>query len=308
MKASSEAGLIATIDELIALKELARGSMRSLRHKADHVGGYTTPLRGRGMDFSEVRHYQAGDDIRHMEWRVTARTGRAHVKLFEEERERPVVILTDFNPSMFFGTRGALKSVTAARVSALLAWLGMLQGDRIGGLHFSAQQHHEWMPRSRHLGIMPLLASLASYSQKLPASTPNTMTARPLSDAFKRLRSVVRPGSLLLLVSDFYALDEASLSHASRLHLHADMMVYHIQDYLECFPPPPGNYVFTNGVAQETLGLHDKALRERYQATCDQRAEKVRHWCKDLHIPYSAVRGDHDLAEVIQMHFGRRHA
>lgn len=129
-------GVTVQLDELIALRRYAQRVHYKPTGSAIRAGNHLSKLRGRGMDFAEARNYQAGDEIRHMEWRVTARTGRPHVKLYQEERERPVVILSDFNPSMFFGTRLAFKSVIAARLAAMLAWTAIKQGDRVGGLFF----------------------------------------------------------------------------------------------------------------------------------------------------------------------------
>ena len=134
-------GVTAELNELIALQRYAQIGHYRPKGRSLRAGQHLSKLRGRGMDFAEVRHYQAGDEIRHMEWRVTARTGRPHVKLYQEERERPVIILADFSPSMYFGTRLAFKSVVAARLAALLAWTVVKQGDRVGGLLFSAFKH-----------------------------------------------------------------------------------------------------------------------------------------------------------------------
>ncbi len=129
-------GVSVELNELIALQRYARRVNYKPLYSAVQAGNHLSKLRGRGMDFAEVRNYQAGDEIRHMEWRVTARTGRPHVKIYQEERERPVVILTDFNPSMYFGTRIAFKSVVAARMAAMIIWTAVKQGDRVGGLFF----------------------------------------------------------------------------------------------------------------------------------------------------------------------------
>ncbi len=109
-------GVTAELSELIALQRYAqKAHYYPVGRAAKGSGHHLSKLRGRGMDFSEVRNYQAGDEIRHMEWRVTARTGKPHIKLYQEERERPVVLVIDFNPSMYFGTRLAFKSVVAAQ-------------------------------------------------------------------------------------------------------------------------------------------------------------------------------------------------
>lgn len=159
-------GVIAELNELINLRRYAQYARYQPEGLAIRSGNHISKVRGRGMDFSEVRHYQAGDEIRHMEWRVTARTGRPHVKIYQEERERPVVILTDFNPSMIFGTRIAFKSVVAARLAALLAWTVIKQGDRVGGVFFSATQHSEFTPKARDLSMLPMLAALSRYTNQ----------------------------------------------------------------------------------------------------------------------------------------------
>src|SRR5262245_26271451 len=143
-------GLFVEIEELIALQRLVKRAFlypegRGFRVQDNHQ----SPVRGRGMDFSEVRGYQPQDDIRRMDWRVTARTGRPHIKVYQEERERPVVFLVDFSASMYFGTRIAFKSVVAARLAALLAWTVNQQGDRVGGLLYSANLHKELPPKGR---------------------------------------------------------------------------------------------------------------------------------------------------------------
>ena len=108
---------------LIRLRDPARHlSLDALRIRARRGGNYLSHFKGRGMEFDEARLYQDGDDPRSIDWRLTARTGRAYTKLFREERERPVFCWVDQRPAMQFATRGVFKSVQAARLSALLGW------------------------------------------------------------------------------------------------------------------------------------------------------------------------------------------
>jgi len=231
-------GTIATLPELIALEGLVQNKRLAARGSASQIGHRETRLRGRGMDFAEVRNYQAGDEIRHMEWRSTARTGRPHIKLYQEERERPVVLLVDFNPSMHFGTRGVFKSVLAARLAALLAWIAIAEGDRVGSFLFSGEHHNERLPQNRHKGVLPLLSSLSHYTSTLH-HTPD-ITPRPLNDVLLRLKRVLKPGSLLILISDFYSLNDDSEPLLSRFKKHNDLIAYHIADSLELTSPKRG--------------------------------------------------------------------
>jgi uncharacterized protein (DUF58 family) len=132
---------------------------RSIR--APQSGQYLSTLRGRGMEYDESRPYQPGDDIRQLDWRVTARTGKPHTKLFREERERPVFICVDYRRAMFFATKGVFKAVQAARLAALLAWRAQQQGDRVGGLVFADAIHHELPPRRNRTATLQWLKLLA---------------------------------------------------------------------------------------------------------------------------------------------------
>jgi uncharacterized protein (DUF58 family) len=297
-------GVIAQLNELISLRRYAQSVHYQPEGRALRSGAHLSKFRGRGMDFSEVRNYQAGDEIRHMEWRVTARTGRPHVKIYQEERERPVVILADFNPSMIFGTRVAFKSVIAARLASILAWTVIKQGDRVGGFFFSADEHSEFTPRGRDSGVLPLLASLSHYT----AQTQAQREAKPrlLSDALVRLRRVVRPGSILVLISDFYSMDSECEKHLNRLRGHNDILAYHVCDTLELNPPKPEQYAITNGQQELLLDTRINAVSHAYEAYCQQRIEQLQQQFRRLQIQYVQATGETDLAQLVRHTFPRR--
>jgi uncharacterized protein (DUF58 family) len=300
-------GVIAELSDLIALQRMA-GIMRAHPNAgAVRTGNHLSRLRGRGMDFSEARNYQAGDEIRHMEWRVTARTGRPHVKIYQEERERPVVILTDFNPSMYFGTRVAFKSVVAARLAALIAWTAAKQGDRIGGIVFSAVAHHEFNPRTRQAGVLPLLAALSHYTREHNPHSKRMPDARSLNHALLRMRRVAKPGSTLVLISDFYNMDPDTEQHLSRLRRHNDILAYHICDPLELAPPKPAEYAITNGQQEIVLDTTLDAVRFSWQFYCDQRLTDLQEQFRRLHTQYLQVTALADLPQLVRQTFPRRH-
>lgn len=295
-------GVTASITELIALRQQPEFTLLHGTHSSRLNGQYRSQLRGRGMEFSEVRNYQAGDEIRHMEWRVTARTGRAHVKLFHEERERPVFFVVDFNPSMFFGTRVAFKSVIAARLCALLAWRAFYQGDKIGGFCFSAQTHHEFFPNAREVYLMKLLGRLAEYTQA-PAAMA-MLEARPLSDALLRIRRVNKPGSLIILISDFYAFDQESDQHLTHLRQHNDILAFHLCDPIELAPPQAGLYPITNGHQQFVLNTQDPSTRDTYQQSWSERHAQLKSRCQRLGLQYTQVLTTTPLVQLLNP---RRH-
>ena len=298
-------GVIAELKELIALRRAAQTVCYRPEGRVRRIGNHLSLMRGRGMDFAEVRNYQAGDEIRHMEWRVTARTGRPHVKLYQEERERPVVILTDFNPSMYFGTRLAFKSVVAARLAAVLAWTAIKQGDRIGGLLFSATNHHEFTPKGREIGVLPFLAALSQYTQERD-NCAQSPAVKVLSQELLRLGRVTHPGSMVVLISDFYNMDKDCERHLSRIRAHNDVLVYHICDPLELTTPKPQQYAMTDGKQEILLDTTLKNVSQAYQNYCAQRILQLQNQFKRLQIQYEQVTAATDLALLVRQTFPRR--
>lgn len=296
-------GVIAGLNELIDLKRFAHSGYQP-EGRALRGGGHLSRLRGRGMDFDEVRNYQAGDEVRHMEWRVTARTGKPHVKIYHEERERPVVILADFNPSMIFGTRVAFKSVVAARLASLLAWTVVKQGDRVGGFFFSADAHSELIPRGRESGVLPLLAALSRYTDQ--TEEQRAQPPRKLSDALIRLRRVIRPGSILVLISDFYSVDSECEKHLSRLRNHNDILAYRVCDQIELVPPKPQQYPISDGQQEMILDTGIKAVHIAYEHYCQQREDELTCLFKRLQVQWTQVTAQDDMPLLVRQTFPRR--
>jgi uncharacterized protein (DUF58 family) len=210
--------------------------------QAKLAGAYLAKTKGRGMEFDEARHYQAGDDIRAIDWRVTARTGKTHTKLYREEKERPVFVLTDLSSSMQFGTQFLFKSVQAAHLSALIAWSARKRGDRIGGLVFNQHQHIECKPFTRQKAVLSLLNSMIKVQkgaqqaaqQGAPLTTPFTSQDNiTLGNACARLRRLAHPGSLIFILSDFSQLDELAKQHIAQLSKHCEVIAYPISDPFE---------------------------------------------------------------------------
>lgn len=233
-----------TTKALVQQKVHAKTLSLSSRTKASSAisGLHDSRFRGRGMDYQESRVYQAGDDIRNMDWLVTARTGTAHTKLFQEERERPIHILMDTNTSMAFGTRKEFKSVTAAKAASLLAWAAVKNGDRVGVMSFGKNGIDHQKPVGGKRGMMRLIAHLVQADDH----NAEHKTAY-LQDALKRLRSIIRPGSLIIIVSDFYHLGDEVKQHLIQLKKHNDVMSLFITDEFEIHTPLPGVYGVNNG-------------------------------------------------------------
>ncbi|MDH3355568.1 MAG: DUF58 domain-containing protein, partial [Chromatiales bacterium] len=225
---------------------------------------YQSHRRGRGMEFDEVRPYSAGDDVRSIDWRVTARSGKVHTKLYREERERAVILAVDLKQSMHFATRGVFKSVLAAKLAALMAWQALKQGDRLGGMVFSDDEHLEVRPQSGRAAVLSFMFQMANHSswQRQEQSEP---TSEGMSDLLSRLRRVARPGSQVTLISDFFDLKESDFHHLRELARHCDLRFISIYDRLEAKLPDPGNYMMTDGYKWLNFNTENRRVRQQYQ-------------------------------------------
>jgi uncharacterized protein (DUF58 family) len=296
-------GIVVTLPDLIALKGLVHKANPAYSARKIGVGQHAAKARGRGMAIADIRHYQAGDEIRHMEWRVTARTGRPHIKVFEEERERPILMLIDFSHSMYFGTRGAFKSAIAARLAGLLAWTAMQQGDKVGGVLLSQDACHEFRPKLRHQSILPFLSAIATCTHM-----PHSMSRQPLEFALalSRTNQLAQSGGLVILISDFYGLNAACLSHLSRLRTHQELLALQVCDPLELTTPPPGRYPISNGTQTCWLDLRSADNRRMYETACKQRLDLLQSQLQPFNIPLHQVTAATPLDQLVPRIFPRR--
>ncbi len=280
-------------------------SLVGLRILSRTAGGQLSRFKGRGMEFDEARPYQPGDDIRTIDWRVTARTGRPHTKLFREERERPVLFWADFRAPMHFATRGAFKSVQAARAAALLAWSARARGERLGGLAFSEEGHRELRPRGGDDGVFRLIGLLSDYSKAPAEATSPELRRTSILKALTRLRRVTRPGSLLFLISDFRGLNPQCEVHLSALARHNDLVLIYLHDPLESELPPKGHYPVTDGRRRFTLRAGDPELRRRHHERFEYRVEVMEALCRRYRMHLLVLSTADDPAQSLQAALGR---
>ncbi|MGB0909042.1 MAG: DUF58 domain-containing protein [Nitrospirales bacterium] len=275
----SNSGTTVLLDELIqtrhSLKALSVGAKKGVHSLL--AGGERSPFKGRGIDFEEVRRYQPGDEVRHMDWRVTARAGVPHLKIFREERERPVFVVVDFTDTMLFGTRVAFKSVVAAKAASLFAWVSHQRGDRIGAVVCSNQGHGERRPRGGKSGVLQVLDLLTRHHQQREkqVSSPSEESGSAFVSALARVTRTARPGSLIFLLSDFRSMDAQAVRYLTQLSIHQDVVNVLIYDQLEQEPPTPGVYRVTNGMEFGVLDSRPLQLAQEYRRKFQSRCEAV---------------------------------
>lgn len=275
-----------SLKTLIDLSKPAAGlKQQHLGIRSQQSGGYVSRFKGRGMEFDEIRLYQPGDDIRRIDWRVTARSGdQTYTKIFREERERPVFISVDDRPTMHFATRGVFKSVLAAKLAALLAWTAEHRGDRIGGQIFSLGACQELKPHNGKHAVLRFLNTLVMQpttvqkkpSKMSPAQENKSLAANAhvtLEHVLSRLLHHVKPGSLVYIISDFRGIDDKCEAHLAKLHRHCDVVLIFVYDVLESSLPTKGRYRFTDDNRDVVIDTSDEKRLAQYQQHFVQRLQ-----------------------------------
>jgi uncharacterized protein (DUF58 family) len=289
------------------------GELIEMRHRVREVQLFSTParrspliglhhskLRGRGVDFDQVRVYQAGDDVRTIDWRVTARTQEPHTKLFHEERERPIYILVEQSRQLFFGSGLMFKSVLAAQAASLIGWAALGHNDRIGGLVFGDLEHHEIKPRRSKQSLLQLLSRLAKANQALSNDSQGSRDSFGL--ALRRAREVLRPGSLVVILCDERTLSDSSEQQLLLLARHTDLLLLPLSDPLDHALPAAGLLRFAEYGAQLELDTQDAELRQAYRALGEARQARWQRLAQKLGVPLLALSTQSEMIEQLREH------
>ena len=293
---------------LIRLAGPARAiALDVLRVNSLQTGAYVSRFRGRGMEFDESRPYQPGDDPRSIDWRVTARSTTAYTKLFREERERPVLVAVDLRSNMHFATRGCFKSVNASRAAALLSWAAHHRGDRLGGLVFGDTVHRELKPRLGRQAALRFLHELAEHPDWESQERPHTPDREaPFTLAMASLRRVARPGSLVVILSDFLGINRAAQSYLSSVARHNEVLAVVLSDPLERELPPPGRYRLVRDDEELAIDTHAQAARSDYSDAFASRTHDLEQFCQRYGIHLMPLSTDDDPVSALQTALGRR--
>ena len=297
-----QAGIRTDLKQLIDMRHRVREVQlfSTPGRRSPLIGLHHSKLRGRGVDFDQVRVYQPGDDVRTIDWRVTARTQEPHTKLFHEERERPIYLLVEQSRQLFFGSGLMFKSVLAARAAGLIGWAALGHNDRIGGLVFGGQDHHEIKPRRSKQSLLQLLSRLARANQALSTDTP--LLRDSFGQALRRAREVLRPGSLVVVLCDERTLGDSSEQQLMLLARHTDLLLLPVSDPLDHALPASGLLRFGEGDAQLDLDTEDAALQHRYQEQAQARRARWQRLAHKLGVPLLSLSTSGELVEQLHEH------
>lgn len=255
-----------SLQDLLKMEHYARNfSFQAKKQKVRSIlgGKHASKLRGRGLDFEEVRAYVAGDDIRNIDWKVTARTQKTHSKVFSEEKEKPALIVVDQSKSMFFGSQQKTKSVVAAEIAALAAFRILKEGDRVGGVVFADEGIDIIYPKRDRKNILRFLEKMVERNRQLENSSP-VQFEEALKETLAKIRNIVTHDFLIVLISDFQRYSPQVIKFLAQTAQHNDVVLIKIYDPMER-DIPHTKLVAGDGEKQIFIEGDDKQIRQNFQ-------------------------------------------
>lgn len=295
-------GVYVQLDELVRLQFKASGFSFLPRQPIHSVlsGRYASKLRGRGLNFEELRDYLPGDDTRNIDWKVTARTKTPYVRIYTEEKDRAVWLLIDQRVGMFFGSAKRMKSVVAAEVAALAAWRVLSVGDRVGALVFSDSDITVVPPHRSRERVMQILNQVVEKNQALNADPGLKPDAGKLNEALKQVSRLARHDCLVCLITDGDGLNPETRRHITRLSEHNDMLCAFIYDPLEKDLPAVGRLRFADSEGQLEADTSNRKLRTAFQNEFERRLERMRSASRKFSIPLMLLHTSSPVPEQIR--------
>jgi uncharacterized protein (DUF58 family) len=298
-------GVYANLDELIRIQFKARDFSFQPKQPVTSIlsGRYASRLRGRGLNFEELRRYQPGDDIRTMDWKVTARTRSPHVRVYTEEKDRAVLLIVDQRINMFFGTRGKLKSVTAAELAALGAWRAVDVGDRVGAIVFNDSDINEIKPQRSQKTVMAVLKSIMQMNHLLRADADAQPAPGMLNRALAQARRLAPHDALVVVISDVSGVDDETERLTAQLAAHNDILGMLVHDPIR-LQPARQSLTVSDGVLQMEVNLADKRIRQIVADDQREEQERITHFLRKISAPLLMVSNEGDVVQQVRRLLG----
>ena len=300
-------GVYVTLDELTRLQFQARGFSFLPKQPIHSLlsGRHTSRLRGRGLEFEELRGYLPGDDPRTIDWKVTARTGKPHVRVYTEEKDRAALIVVDQRIAMFFGTKVQMKSVTAAHIAAAAAWRIVDGGDRVGAVIFDDADVAEVKPQRSSQTVLHILHEIVDKNTALRADSPARSNPEMLNSVLRGVARAVTHDYLVVLVSDFDGADAETTGLVSRMAQNNDVIAVPVYDPSSQQLPDAGRMVVGDGELQIEIDLGSGAQRRRLKDFLEGRLAAVLAWQREIGVPVMPMSTDEPVMEQARRLLGQ---
>ena len=300
-------GVYASLDELMRLRHKASGFSFLPRQPIHSIlaGRHVSRLRGRGLNFEELRDYLPGDDTRNIDWKVTARTGEPHVRVYTEEKDRTVWLLVDQRISMFFGSRSRMKSVVAAEAAAAACWRVLSQGDRVGAIVFNDSGMKVVPPHRSAERVAQILKQVVDMNHALSAEARIEPGRKMLNRALRRVNEMARHDNLVCLIGDGTGIDGDTRRYVTRLTEHNDVLSVFIYDPVEKDIPEAGSLVFSDGLSQIEFNTAERRLREAFRNDFEKRLRRMQATSRKHAIPLLPISTAAPVLDQVRELLGR---
>jgi uncharacterized protein (DUF58 family) len=292
----------ANLTELLKLEFKARGFSFLPKQPVHSIlaGRHASRLRGRGLNFEEIRRYLPGDDIRNMDWRTTARLQKPHVRVYSEERDRPCVLVVDQRRGMFFGTRRVMKSVAAAEVAAIAAWRVFYAGDRVGAIVFNDKEITEIAPHRSRQRVMEILQAIVTKNHALRADSREPANPEMLNVALERAVRIAKHDCLVTIIAGGGGANDKTVRLSTQLAAHNDVLVAVVYDPMEEALPSAGRIVVADGEPQLEVDSDDGSLRTQFTERFRTRLDWMRHITRQRQTPLLPISTERDVATQLR--------
>ncbi len=303
---ASMPGVYVSLDDLIALEYHGR-KVSFLPHQPVRSllsGRFASRMRGRGLNFEEIRDYRPGDDVRSIDWKVTARLQKPHIRVFNEERDRQTLLVVDQRLSMFFGSRRAMKSVTAAEAAAIGAWRVLGAGDRIGAIVFDDRELTEFRARRSRSTVLQILTAIVARNQALGVGRGLSASPSMLNNALQQAQRRALHDAVVIIISDFDGADDDTRKMVGAMARHNDVVALLVHDPLQSDLPASASMTVTDGELQIHLEVGRESVRKSILEASQARLKTVFAWTPELGVPVLPLSAAEDTAQQLRRLLG----
>ena len=305
MQINANEGIYVTLDELMKFSYKAKGFSFLPSQPVHSIlsGRNASKMRGRGMDFSEMKQYVSGDDPRSMDWKATRRTGKPYIRVFNEERDRSVWLVVSQRNSMFFGSEMMMKSVAAAHLTALVAFKVLDSGDRVGAVVYNDEKFSFFKAGRAKQGVMQILSEVTAQNNALKASSSKNENTQ-LNEALKIISASAKHDDLIILIGDGMAVDETSAKYITTLAAHNDVIATLIYDPLEKELTKSASLFLSDGKDAVDVNSANKNFQKRFKERLEARANTLAHLATQHAIPILKVSTQRAVLEQVLEQLG----
>lgn len=287
----ADEGIYATLEELIEQRQYI--NFINYHNKrttfSRNAGDIKSAFKGRGMEFEEIRAYEYGDEVRDIDWRVTARKMMPYTKLYSEEKNREIYVFLDLSKSMVFGTRRELKSVSAAKIASLLGWLSFENKDKFGCLIYDGYESFFFKPKNSRANLLAILKKISEVTKKIVLDKDKIPENGGFEKNLRKLQKSIKSRSQIFLISDFYAFDEKVRNNLATLSRKGKIYLIDVFDRVEKTAPRSGEYMISDGDENLVFDTRNANFKDEYISYFVHKDKTIKEFCLKFSLGYMSV-------------------